>query len=71
MELKIKSAKYVSQERTVFGGKTEKVNVSIEVVHEFLGNDETMFVPIAVGNRHYDGIMEQVDAGTITIEEAD
>jgi len=60
MELKIKSAKYVSQERTAFGGATEKVNVSIEVVHEFAGNEETMFVPVAVGNRHYDEIMEQV-----------
>ena len=28
-------------------------------------------VPIQVGNRHYDEIMRQVDAGELTIEEAD
>ena len=30
-----------------------------------------MFVPIAEGNRHYDEIMRQVDAGTLTIAEAE
>ena len=28
-------------------------------------------VPIAVGNRYYDEIMRQVDAGTLTIAEAE
>ena len=28
-------------------------------------------VPIAVGNRHYDEIKRQVDAGTLTIADAD
>ena len=28
-------------------------------------------VPIVVGNRHYDEIKKQVDAGTLTIEDAD
>ena len=28
-------------------------------------------VPIAVGNGHYDEIMRQVEAGELTIEEAD
>ena len=28
-------------------------------------------VPLAVGNRHYDEIMRQVDAGELTIQEAD
>ena len=32
---------------------------------------ETYFVPLAVGNRHYDEIMRQVEAGTLTIQEAD
>ena len=32
---------------------------------------EDMFVPIAVGNRHYDEIKKQVDAGTLTIADAD
>ena len=30
-----------------------------------------MFVPTEEGNRHYDEIMRQVDAGTLTIEKAD
>ena len=28
-------------------------------------------VPIAPGNRHYDEIMRQVEAGTLTIDEAE
>ena len=31
----------------------------------------TLSVPLAEGNRHYDEIMRQVDAGTLTIEAAD
>ena len=30
-----------------------------------------MFVPLTPGNRHYDEIMRQVDAGTLTIADAD
>ena len=30
-----------------------------------------MFVPLKTGNRHYDEIMRQVDAGTLTIADAD
>ena len=30
-----------------------------------------MSVPLAAGNRHYDEIMRQVEAGTLTIQEAD
>ena len=44
------------------------VNVSIQ----FTLNDQLYYVPInAVGNKHYDEIMRQVAAGTITIEDAD
>ena len=32
---------------------------------------QELFVPIAKGNRHYDEIKRQVDAGTLTIEAAD
>jgi hypothetical protein len=28
-------------------------------------------VPLGVGNRHYDEIMRQVEAGTLTIQDAD
>jgi len=32
---------------------------------------DVMFVPISEGNRHYDEIMKQVKAGTLTIKDAD
>ncbi len=32
---------------------------------------EQMGVPISEGNRHYDEIMKQVKAGTLTIKDAD
>ena len=31
----------------------------------------TSSVPLAVGNRHYDEIMRQVEAGTLTIADAE
>jgi len=31
----------------------------------------TMYVPISEGNRHYNEIMKQVKAGTLTIKDAD
>lgn len=30
-----------------------------------------MSVPLAAGNRHYDEIMRQVEAGTLTIQDAE
>lgn len=30
-----------------------------------------MSVPLVAGNRHYDEIMRQVEAGTLTVQEAD
>ena len=30
-----------------------------------------MSIPLAAGNRHYDEIMRQVEAGTLTIQEAE
>ncbi len=30
-----------------------------------------MTVPLETGNRHYDEILRQVDAGTLTIQDAD
>jgi len=32
---------------------------------------EELVVPLAPGNRHYDEIMRQVAAGTLTIQDAD
>jgi len=34
-------------------------------------NGIELFVPISEGNRHYDEIMRQVDAGTLTIADAE
>lgn len=34
-------------------------------------NGEKWGVPMQVGNTHYDEIMRQVEAGTLTIQEAD
>ena len=32
---------------------------------------QELFIPISADNRHYDEIMRQVEAGELTIEEAD
>ena len=36
-----------------------------------LDNGEMWSVPLIAGNRHYDEIMKQVEAGTLTIADAD
>lgn len=60
-ELNITSAQYQQENDT---------NVSIAIQ---LDGDTTLIycVPLEEGNRHYDEIMRQVEAGTLTIEEAD
>tara|TARA_E500000318_G_C3452615_1_gene169421 strand:+ start:441 stop:620 length:180 start_codon:yes stop_codon:yes gene_type:complete len=57
-KMNITSAQYVA---------TDGVNMSIKVVIDGV----TMSVPLAPGNRHYDEIMRQVAAGTLTIQDAD
>jgi hypothetical protein len=42
-------------------------NSGIEIVVD----GEVWLVPLAAGNRHYDEIMRQVNAGTLTIQDAD
>ena len=59
-EMNITSAKY---EREVISGEVDIIVAVIDGI--------TLSVPIAEGNRHYDEIKRQVDAGTLTIEEAD
>ena len=44
-------------------GNVENIKATIDGVE--------MFVPLDPANRHYAAIMEMVDAGTLTIEEAD
>ena len=56
----IKSAKYMKMP------EGEKVN-TIEVVTD----TETMYVPISEDNMHYVEVKKQVDAGTLTIKDAE
>jgi len=44
-------------------GKVSIIHCDIDSVHHA--------VPLVIGNRHYDEIMRQVDAGELTIKEAD
>ena len=44
----------------------KETNVAIEATID----GKIMSVPIREGNRHYDEIMRQVEAGTLTIAEA-
>ena len=60
-EINFSSAKYVNN----LSG--EKNCISATVV----GSDKTLLIPLIKGNRHFDNIMAQVDAGTLSIEEAD
>jgi hypothetical protein len=56
----ITSAQYVNSAMT---GQPSSIKATID------GNE--CFVPLAPGNRHYDEIMRQVEAGTLVIQEAD
>ena len=58
--MEITNAKYFLDEMS---NKNTSINCVI--------NGEQHSVPIKVGNRHYDEIMRQVDAGIITIADAD
>jgi len=58
-EMNITSAQYFVN----FSGENAGIKCVID--------DETLSVPLAPGNRHYDEIMRQVAAGTLTIQEAD
>ena len=56
----ITSAQYVNDS---FTGQPSSIKVTID------GTEWS--VPLAPGNRHYDEIMRQVEAGELTIQEAD
>lgn len=58
-EINITSAQYYTNDR----GSNEGIIASI-------GGDK-IIVPLTEGNRHYDGIMRQVAAGDLTIQDAD
>ena len=57
-EMNITSAQYDAVNGT---------NVTIVAVID----SKTLYVPLAPGNRHYDEIMRQVEAGDLTIADAD
>tara|TARA_R100001443_G_scaffold110921_2_gene123332 strand:- start:618 stop:806 length:189 start_codon:yes stop_codon:yes gene_type:complete len=59
-EIKITSAKYL---KDVISNETDTILAVI--------NGKEICVPIDDDNRHYQSIKRQVDAGTLTIEEAD
>ena len=57
-EMNITAAQYVA-----WDGVNDSILATIDGVE--------MSVPVAPGNRHYDEIMRQVAAGTLTIQDAD
>ena len=57
-EMNIASAQYVAHE-----GENVSINATID--------GEALSVPLYPGNRHYDEIQRQVEAGTLTIQDAD
>jgi hypothetical protein len=57
--MNIKSAQYVADD----DGNNEVIKATID--------DITNWVPLDPANRHYSEIMRQVDAGTLTIADAD
>ena len=59
-EMNITSAQYVTSSITNQNGSITAVIDGTE-----------MSVPLVPGNRHYDEIMRQVEAGTLTIADAD
>ena len=68
-EIVFTSVKY---EKDSFTEENKSIKAVTKEVNEE-GNlvDTEIHVPLAEGNRHYDEIMRQVNAGTLTIEEAD
>jgi len=59
-EMTITNARYVNSPLL---NEVTAINATID--------GQEMSVPLCEGNRHYDEIMRQVDAGTLTIQEAD
>ena len=59
-KMNITFAKYHAED-----GENASINIEIDNVQPGLS------VPLVVGNRHYDEIMRQVEAGDLTIADAD
>ena len=70
--LNISSAQYVKQQETqVINDENVYVSVGDNFAVDVVIDGETLRVPLDPANRHYAEILRQVDAGTLTIEEAD
>ena len=63
-EIQITSAQYVSM-------ATNGMDINPQASIKAAINGEEMSVPLDPANRHYAEIMRQVEAGTLTIEDAD
>ena len=68
--MNITSVKYLKEKsfdadtnQDVLVGENKKIRATI--------NGVEMSVPLAPGNRHYDEIMRQVEAGELTIQDAE
>ena len=59
-EITITSAQYIRNEEDT---ENLMINATIDGIE--------VGIPITAGNRHYDEIMRQVEAGTLTIQDAD
>ena len=59
-QMNITSAQYVTN---IMSGQNDSINAVID--------GQMIFVPVDPANRHYAEIMRQVEAGELTIQEAD
>ena len=62
--MNIASAQYVAM-------ATDGININPQASIKTIIDNEEMFVPIDNGNVHFAEIMRQVEAGTLTIADAD
>lgn len=65
MKSKIENLKWIE-----LAGKTDTADAIMSGVSAKIDGQE-MFVPMGEGNRHWDEIKERVDAGELTIADAD
>jgi hypothetical protein len=70
--LNISSAQYVKQQETqVINDENVYVSVGDNFAVDVVIDGETLRVPLDPANRHYAEILRQVDAGELTIQEAE
>jgi hypothetical protein len=67
-KMNITSAQYKTRDTYDDGGNIVSTTNSAIIA---VINGETLGIPITKGNRHYDEIMRQVEAGELTIADAE